>query len=671
MVEGSTIRLARSSLSGLMLLVGVMSPELIPAQDEARTARTHSIRGVVRKADGTRVAGAIVHGVTRPLGPILDSGPTRHVRTVSDSRGRFKLKVTRGYDSSVWAIAVLPEASKAPADANPNAAYVTSEIVDGVRERQILRLTLRDEQRTPIHLAFSGLDAWKHRGPLQVYALDPAPRAMLRSRLVLDEGGRARMPRITSNGAWIEIDDKDGIPIFQALVHPDRNIATHKKPIAIQVAPPRTLRIRAFERAGTKADIAKPVRSGGTLYFGRNLSRHPLQRVGELDADGTFELEFAISEQSTDVVGLSRSNDLTDTVFVLSCENFSDAYANLGRTGGQKAKDGKYELRFGLTAGHTIRGRLMHNAERPVADAVLLHYASINGIRGGGQVACTPRRVPCDADGRFVLRGQNPKYPFRITWVPDERTRQSIGTEALPLAPEHLVAWMKVDEKRPKLDLGTIRVDELARVDIRGLATDGSPLRYPMFQIYENAKSSGGSNRPMTGRGNRRGAVRVLCPKASALGIWMSCAQGFADVIHDVDGDTELRLRLDAARRMTGQVFSIADGSAPLAHATLRLNRVGRSNDLAFRSRLQSARSLGGMTRQPYNPLRKITVLQIRRRVWSYFGGSEAPIRCDANGRFELFLPAHYAGMSLLSNGPENTKWSRGTAFKDVRPDKQ
>lgn len=634
-----------------MCLTGFGANSSVCAQSPSQ-----SIRGIVRDASGARIAGATLHAVHRPIGSILDSGPTSHVSVVSDTRGRFKLPARRGYTYSLWA-------SK-----DDGEGYRTSQILDRAQARSVVRLELTEKTRKRIRINIDGLAKWKHRGPLQFFCLDPAPRVMLRTASKVDARGQATLPRISSNGCWVEIDDAKGIPIFQALLVPQNDKPGQR--LEIGVAPPRKLRVRATKREkGNK--IGEGIKGGATVYFGRNPSRHPLTRVGEVDGDGILELELAISEKTVDSPGVRRCNSLDDTVLVVSGEDYADAYANLTRTGGKRVSAGMYEVAFGLQQGFTVTGRVMRDAKRPLANAVLMHYAGLFGKTGGGQVACTPRRVECDADGRFKIRGQNSKYPFRLVWMPSDEDRAALSSPDHPLGAEHLLAAMKLDIGGTQRKLGEIRIDKLVRIDLEARAADETPIEDALYQIYDDRISKQGTNRPMTLRGNRRSAVRFLCPKQAKIAVWMASSTGFAETELDAHespaSSHRVTLRFDTTRRMSGQISDLGSGKAiPFARVMLAsLNNAGRGS----RSRLRTARSLGGMNRDPLPPLHIVERNQIRRRVWGAFGPAEEEIRCDANGRFEIFLPAKHSGMSLISYATAAQKWKRGMRIDKVEPD--
>ncbi len=625
-VKSATWRNARLAA---ILVVGTCGSLVTQDRSGPRDEERSSLVGRVSDARGEVVANANVVLCSRPLSAVLDSGPLDIVEVRSDEQGRFRAALLVHRDYSVWATK------------NAGKSYRASEIIDGVRAPRTLRLVLDDEERWPTSVRFEGLDAWKARGPLRIYVLDPLPETMYRVPLEFDDQGRATLPLLAGTGAWVEVDDKDGKPIFQAHVAAPTSETPREATSAkvLRIAAPRKLRVQtrfAVVQGKPSQAACRDVR----VWFGRNASRLPLIEVGKTNEDGVLDFELAFADHQArlqlDEAGVSRANTLEDCVLVVGGAETADAFASLSDVGGAPDADGTNQVRFELQLAARALGQVMIGEGQPAAHARLLVYNSLVGKTGsGGQCACAPRLFFCDADGRFEIPGRGTKDPFRVTWLPSEAQRRLLARDEFPVASEVIVAEGRWNEKGD-IDFGIIDATKLVRLRVACTGIDGRPLVDGIVEIGERKQE--GPNGPFRSRLDRRGQVCFLAPKDYPFGILLSSPRGFASTVGTAQKDLAVDLRLDGTRLFRGRI----DGAASEGNrAWLNVQSFHGSAHAAPFDRWSTNMMLSGSSSPEFVDLRRIkdAGTQIRVRTWRYFGMPIPKLEIDGDGKFQVALP--------------------------------
>lgn len=568
------------------------------------------------------MADARVVLVSRPLSTVLDSGALDIVPVRSDDDGRFRASVLQNRDYSIWATV------------GDTKAFRVTDVIDGVRGPKSIRLEMHDDPKRVAHVRFEGLAVWKARGPLEIHVVDPVPETVYRVPLEVAEDGTATFPHLPGERGWVEIDDANGRPVFTAHVQPDDS-SDVTTPIRIAVAPPKKLRIRAKHAGGKKA--GEPC-VGAHVFFGRNPSRLPLVDMGKLDENGVFELELAFADpgdvQKLQTPGVFYGNTLADAAIVVSGEDAADAFENLTVAGGTVVEDGVRCVDFELQEATVARGRLMLGAARPASSARLLVYNSLYGAKGGGQCACAPRIVPCDADGRFEIPGRGTKDGFRVTWIPTEAQRRALERDGSPIASEVILAYQHARRLDEAVDLGTIRADSLIALHMQCRGIDGRPPKDGVLQIGERTQE--GPNWPVRTRVDRRGRVTFLVPEAYVYSMLLTTPKALMVQSGTTDVDRTIELRPDPERCFTGRLTA----ATTEALRCLRPSGLTSSTNDPVIGRWSTNYMLSGATIADALEIEQIAVpgQQYRMRVWRYFGLPVPRMALDGDGKFSIHV---------------------------------
>ncbi|MCA8968588.1 MAG: hypothetical protein KDC95_02345 [Planctomycetes bacterium] len=574
------------------------------------------------------------------MSTVLDSGELDVVHAQSDDDGRFRASVLENRDYSIWATI---------GDAR---TYRVTSVSDGVRGPKSIRLEMGDDPMRVTQVRFEGLAAWKARGPLLTHVVDPVPETVYRVPLEIAEDGTATLPHLPGERGWIEVDDAKGRPVFTAHVRPnDSNDAA--SPIRIAVAPPKKLRIRA-KYAGGK-NVAEPC-VGAHVFFGRNPSRLPLVDMGVLDENGVFDLEVAFADpgdaQKLQAPGVFYGNTLADAAIVISGKDAADAFENLTVAGGTVIEDGVHYVDFELQEATVARGRLMLTKDRPASGARLLVYNSLYGAKGGGQCACAPRIVPCDAEGRFEIPGRGTKDGFRVTWIPTEAQRRALERDGSPIASEVVLAYRHARKLDEAIDLGTIRTDALIALHMQCRGIDGRPPIDGVLQVGERTQE--GPNWPVRTRLDRRGRVTFLVPEGYVYSLLLTTPRSLIVESGTADVDRTIELRPDPERWFAGRLTA----ATPEAMRCLRPSGLTSTTNDPVIGRWSTNYMLSGATSADVLEIARIEEpgRQYRMRVWRYFGLPVPEMALDGDGKFVIHvtkeITPRFEAFARLGNEP-------------------
>ena len=662
-------------LGELLLLASYTGLSLAGLSVSGQAQQRGPLRGSVRDAAGRAVQGAKVELISRPRAAILDSGPLDRVHAVTNAQGRFRASILRDRDYSAWAVLQKGELR-----------YFTA-IADGLRTQSRVRLQLDKRARHPLQVKITGLAAWKRRGPLRFFAMDPAPENVLREPLEVDSKGRFLFPELPGERGWIEVDDRDGRPIWQVHLSPQdfragSDIGTEAV-LEVPIAPPKILRIDAVETSLGNGPKGMPVNAAEVLY-GRNAGRIPLVSMGELDGQGRLELELAYTSQKAAHAGagFSCANSLAQAALVLRKADRADAFGNLQEKGAALDDDGVPCIKFKLFPGAEAVGQLMLDAERPAKNARLLVYSSLYGKSGGGQIACAPQLHFCDAQGRFRIPGRSPAHPFRICVLLDDAQRQKYQPkQARSLAAEFLIAAATAQKGQNELQLGTLRIDQLAKLDIDSFDSDRSPLQAPYFLLGEDSNKA--PNWPLRSRGNRRGRIRFLVPSDFAYGVWLESSKGFAMLQGRTgkgpgpDSSKPLEMALDTHKILRFQLVA-SEGSTLPKQAFLSITQLlARGGPRQLLQRWNISLGLGGRRNQNRYPISTIKDprVQIRLRSWGFYCNPMPPIPVSKTGSFSVAVPSSmvnlkfaviaHDGHGYFTSQP-GIAWSEGCGVREI-----
>ena len=219
------------------------------------------------------------------------------------------------------------------------------------------------------------------------------------------------------------------------------------------------------------------------------------------------------------------------------------------------------EDRCPLPAGTEVSGRLLlHGA--PVPDTPIIVTSGIPAV-GGWSSGAQGRVVRTAADGTFTVPGRTADYGFRLEAVLPIHLRASMEAEfgTLP-APTVLLR----EAKEPlAAELGTLRLDQAAAVDVRIRNPDGTPPgSVTVHLIREGQRGRSVPQRSMTVQTDHRGRTRM---RGGALADHLLvCGNEKGAVFHRLEA-TESSLDLTLDRELVHRIRLVDASGEPVAGA--------------------------------------------------------------------------------------------------------
>jgi hypothetical protein len=177
-----------------------------------------------------------------------------------------------------------------------------------------------------------------------------------------------------------------------------------------------------------------------------------------------------------------------------------------------------------------IDGRLEAWKGEPAGGQALL-FASAVTMDGASSWNAHDRVLRTTPDGAFTIPGRVGKHPFWLAAVltPAQRARLAKSAAEPPLSP---IALLVPPSPRLPRDLGRLRLDDLAPVELRVTLADDRPaaataivvVPLPMDARFEDAPASS----LLPARTDASGRVRILAPRGADVMVWAVAAGGAA-----------------------------------------------------------------------------------------------------------------------------------------------
>ena len=480
--------------------------------------------GEVRDRDGKPWPGATVHFLHRAHPGIVEPTLTDAFDIVADARGRFRADVLAGRPYVIWATA--------PGEGG---AFRCTEVAHPVVAGAPTILT-EGEPRRVRTLQVSVDASWTT--PLTIFA-----RATLGQFALVQRLGTMNEPLVTP--PWpldaVTIEAHEG----------ERMVARVSVPLTMSGA-------RADDRVAADADLADRLAAPAEVHLGvRTIRFIPLQDAAAAPiADAIVQADdqpFARLLGTTDAAGKLELVTAGETN-VPRMTVLSASHAEFPFDSDNVTADGKPAEALDLTPGSAMRGRLLIGEDKPLGGVPLILDGSIRNSDNGWWWGVNPRLLASAADGTFAVRGRLERFPLRLTAVlPTDVLAQLRGDHRTPLWPQAIVVPETAD---PTKDVGDIRLDRLAAVEVQLTAADGSPpgsLHVAVFPLYD-AGEKRWPVRALLARTDRHGRLRVLAPRGLEVVVFAAAPSGSAFGFA-VAGGTALSRALDPAHVVRLQVF--------------------------------------------------------------------------------------------------------------------
>jgi len=161
------------------------------------------VRCSVQQADGSPWAAAEVLFVSRAIATDPELKGAAVVRARTNDRGVARARLQKGRAWSCWA----------QGEGQQDDTYRTSEVLEGVRAGDVLRLKATGPAQKQYHVHLQGLDAWKQLAPFSVRVISTGPVNVHWQTVGLDEQDAFRMPRMPGPVCFVQVFGKDLYPI--------------------------------------------------------------------------------------------------------------------------------------------------------------------------------------------------------------------------------------------------------------------------------------------------------------------------------------------------------------------------------------------------------------------------------------------------------------------------
>jgi len=390
-------------------------------------AQDVTLRGKLVDPNGAPVGKAEITLISRVLPRTESVGDLLTLKAETNDRGLFQCRVPVSRAFSVWATHKL-------------AANRTrfSQIENDVDPGQPLLLTLAKQARRECEIQISGLEAWKHVGPLTVHAyLDSSHR--FSHPLIVDKQGTLTLPSVPGNRVSILVRDANGEPLhgwdlpLPSGQEADRSEAVEK--VSFDLPPPLRVSVRV------QSKLNKKPLAGAQIHCHIVAFRHPESRrrisrsfdevyrhAGKTNADGEAILEVPwIWNQSS-----ARRHPILATM-----PGYMTATARL-LSGPQsdceliKRDEGPPKLVFNLSNGFSLTGQVLDREGKPLTGLALSCGRNALAYRKGGNASwshLTPHQFLTDGSGRFRIEGALPHLALTLVALPTRAQMQRMIPE--------------------------------------------------------------------------------------------------------------------------------------------------------------------------------------------------------------------------------------------------
>ena len=448
----------------------------------------------------------------------------------TDERGRVVLRLLRGRRYTAWAAAAID-----------GDRYRVTSAVDGISAGAGGELREAGSYwRERVRIV--GADAWKQHG-FELRVESPGEMTVV-TRSTKPESNEVTLPMFPTSrtSAWTRLFTKDG-----------RLLASRQTvPQAVHVARPAHRELRVYPPASLLIRVTSP--DGKPIAGARLLSvtHNHWSALATTGANGNALVRMPLrSTTRSRRLGLS---------FILKADGYATAQPRVSVTISPKPRDeaklveaGRPDVTIVAVAQRVVRGRVLMSDGKP---AVGMPIATGTSLPRG---ASTPGRLlrplftATDADGRFEVRGLGTRSAWRVLAVPSAEQLSELGGRKT-IAP---VVWLGgANAGTEDVDLGEIRFDQLARVDLQIKNHIGEPARGADVLLAEPGaynKLDQGIEPPVPLVADRVGRLRLLVHRHGQPAIGAHRAGGTAYAELPRNGKP-LEVTLSPTVMVTGQI---------------------------------------------------------------------------------------------------------------------
>ena len=592
--------------------------------------------GRATTVDGKAWKHAKVTLIGRAFPAYWHAGEADEVTATTDERGRFEARILSHRRYSSWAHSE-----------HRDGGYRLSRIHDHIVPGVPVRLRERASRQPAIRLRVEGVAAAaKALGPLEFWLKTRAPSNVLVRKIKLDANGVCELPPIPARYVLFEVVSSPGVRHWLEAVPTsaaarktwkDRTsahrFAKGEPGVSIlRIPPPSTVTFEVTSRAPLLLEGAGSKIEGAKIHVGAADSAGSISDIYE-----TSLFEMANEKGIVDVpllLSWTKAGRRQDhpSIWVTA-----PACAGTFFRHGSALGDGRKDLAPGAKAkiqlkpGHAVRGRLMLDTKTAAAAIKVLAYQEQFSGSGGTWTGGRPFVYTTNERGDFEIEGLNLERGYRITaLVPPNAKGVREECYLAYRAPKVLNRRQAAAIRNSKdVELGTIELSELARVEVSVLGPDGRPADRARVLLGETDRQR--PPRSVTYWTDRRGKL-TFRSKEPKLAVFASHESGFALAQLAVQAGgkpTKLALQLEAATYISG--VAVDDKGQPVANARIWARCSGHERIGAWRGpviscvcrsslELSYRRSVTddkGRFRIPFPQ----TGLEVNVRAWRYVDG--------------------------------------------------
>ena len=627
------------------------------------------VRCSVQQADGSPWAAAEVLFVSRAIATDPELKGAAVVRARTNDRGVARARLQKGRAWSCWA----------QGEGQQDDTYRTSEVLEGVRAGDVLRLKATGPAQKQYHVHLQGLDAWKQLAPFSVRVISTGPVNVHWQTVGLDEQDAFRMPRMPGPVCFVQVFGKDLYPIHQEPVPIDAGTwararkyriglqdkhalqgldpGAEAKSYVVPIPPPAMARVLVTDPAG-KGLVGKGI-ADATLFRDPLQARAPWYRIAKTNATGHATFPIAVYRRK-DGSGYALHLDL-----LARAKEHADTWEPKEGLEFDKA-GGTPELTLVMAPGHTGRGTLLLTEGQPLEDQELILFSSVQRGNNGGQIGIGPYRFGTDKQGRFRLRGRSGNYVWRLCTQLSPRQIGRLGlTGKYPIAP---LVWLASLDGKTETEVA-LRLDRFVPVDLQILGRDGSPDPDARIWLGEVEKGSKAPHYPLRYRPNRLGRLRILLAPGSSVLVYVRGLRGAALQEIQVPKTARrtgwpLEISLAQSRVLRGRVLD--DRGTVVQDAFVRVSQTKYDKETSGWRVLSNWQTMAMLSNSSepwaYNG-RELHPNRIwRSRQWIYFAHPATQVSCNDKGEFELWLPKQQQAVTFQASRLSEGKWQKSSA---------
>jgi hypothetical protein len=279
---------------------------------------------------------------------------------------------------------------------------------------------------------------------------------------------------------------------------------------------------------------------------------------------------FAESELPRTRIGVSDVNGIVRTAIagleatpITATETLAADFAETGVNDGDFSYGDNETKAVTLAPGIAVHGRLLLGENEPMQGAVLLLNGEIEPNVNRNWFPVKERRLQSAEGGTFTVPGRVRGAPFRLVALlsPTQRAALAPDKSSTQLWPRAILVPETTNHRK---DLGDIRLDKSALVDVQVLAADHSPPgSVKVIAVMAGAKSPREPEQMCT---DRHGRLRFLGPFKESFGVIAMTEHGAAVGV-TTPQRRKLELTIDPRHAVRVRIVDEDGKPLPSAHA--------------------------------------------------------------------------------------------------------